>query len=116
MKTSELTGDALDWAIAEAQGIKVYRSKSGKWMTANYDEFNHRHGAPWYRPSTDWEQGGTIIEREMIELVPQTPNLWDAMYMGQHIPYEGSTPLIAAMRCFVASRMGDDIELPEELT
>jgi len=28
----------------------------------------------------------------------------------------GPTPLIAATRCYVASKLGDDIEIPEELT
>jgi hypothetical protein len=33
-------------------------------------------------------------------------------------PYEGtgSTPLIAAMRCYVASKLGDEVEIPKELT
>lgn len=130
MKTSELTGAALDWAVAEAQGIKVYRSKSGKWMTANYGKFNHRHGAPWYLPSTDWEQGGPIIEREEIDVSCVNTGLWSAKWWAnnsgmvknpaqrfkQNIQTDGPTPLIAAMRCYVASKMGDEIEIPEEMT
>jgi hypothetical protein len=27
----------------------------------------------------------------------------------------GPTPLIAAMRCFVSSRLGDEVEIPKEL-
>lgn len=27
----------------------------------------------------------------------------------------GPTPLIAAMRCFVASKLGDEVEVPDEL-
>ena len=27
----------------------------------------------------------------------------------------GPTPLIAAMRCYVASKLGDDVDIPEEL-
>ena len=65
--------------------------------------------------ATDWAQGGPIIEREMIELVPYTDSLWDAMYRDQHIPNDGPTPLIAAMRCYVASKLGDDVDVPEEL-
>jgi len=108
MKTSELKGIALDWAVAKCEGF----GDSPRSMEIFMYQQSRGMG---YCYSTDWSRGGPIIEREMIELVPQTPNLWDAMYMGQHIPYEGSTPLIAAMRCFVASRMGDDIELPEEI-
>ena len=118
MKTSELTGAALDWAVAEAQGIKVYRSKSGKWMTANYGEFNHRHGAPWYLPSTDWEQGGPIIEREKISVWARGDEWAAETFIPNHEGREetGPTPLIAAMRCYVTSKLGDEIEIPEEMT
>jgi hypothetical protein len=63
--------------------------------------------------STNWAQGGPIIEREMIELVPQSPALWDALYRGQHIPNDGPTPLIAAMRCYAASKLGEKVDVPE---
>jgi len=99
MKTSELTGAALDWAVAQCENFSV--------------RYGFDDNCPEY--STDWSQGGPIIEREMIELIPQTPALWDAMYRGQHIPNDGPTPLIAAMRCYVASKLGDDVEIPEEL-
>jgi hypothetical protein len=131
IKTSELQGAALDWAVAQAMGKTIYRSKSGKWMTANYGDFNPRHGTPWFVPSTDWAQGGPIIEREKLGVWWATHyvdadgveygNHWycetgctDDNYDSQHIA-TGPTPLIAAMRCYVASKMGDEIELPEEL-
>ena len=104
MKTSELTGAALDWAVAKCEGITEGKDKA--WYYDRRDTYNY---------STNWAQGGPIIEREMIELVPQSASLWDAMYRGQHIPNDGPTPLIAAMRCYVASKLGDDVEIPEEL-
>jgi hypothetical protein len=99
METNELTGAALDWAVAQCEGFSVR------------DGFDDN--CPEY--STDWSQGGPIIEREMIELIPQTSALWDAMYRGQHIPNDGPTPLIAAMRCYVAYKMGDELDVPQEL-
>jgi hypothetical protein len=33
-----------------------------------------------------------------------------------HNRQHGPTPLIAAMRCYVASKLGDAVEIPEELT
>lgn len=99
MKTSELTGAALDWAVARCEG--------------GVGE-NQLLGA-WYAPSTNWAQGGPIIERERIELVPNGEG-WDALQDDQHIPNEGTTPLIAAMRCYVASKLGDEVEIPKELT
>lgn len=69
--------------------------------------------------STDWAQGGPIIERECIaisclHITGYTPNTWTARHP-QRFSAEGPTPLIAAMRCYVASKLGDEVELPEEI-
>jgi hypothetical protein len=102
MKTAELTGAALNWAVAMCESTETISGTPTAWW----------HG---YNPAEDWTQGGPIIEREMIELVPQSPALWDAMKRNQHIPSDGPTPLVAAMRCYVASKLGDDVEIPEGL-
>jgi hypothetical protein len=86
-----------------------------------------------YTPSTDWSQGGPIIEQEKIGVWWATHyvdedgveygNHWyaemgctdenvDSRYCGVA---DGPTPLITAMRCYVTNKMGDEIELPEEL-
>lgn len=102
MKTSELQGAALDWAVARCEG------GVGK---------NQLLGA-WYAPSTDWAQGGAIIEREGISVVrrgKQSFSPWGAVLQEFEFDEEGPTPLIAAMRCYVASKLGDEVEIPEEL-
>lgn len=105
MKTSELTGAALDWAVAKCEGYDYYRLDGSGWTT---DCFN---------PSTDWSQGGPIIEREGIGFgfgVGIHSDQWEAGYT---TPEEtGPTLLIAAMRCYVASKLGDTVDIPEELT
>ena len=100
IKTNELTGTALDWAVAKCLGTEHLFA-------------GHEVGRLHY--STDWAHGGPIIEEEMIELVPHTDALWDAMYRDQHIPNDGPTPLIAAMRCYVASKLGEECDIPDEL-
>jgi hypothetical protein len=93
----------------------------------------------WYHPSTNWAQGGPIIEREGIGILFDGGSAcrkasWFATPDDQSIStsYEGEcfdpafmvsedagvygpTPLIAAMRCYVASKLGDEVEIPEEL-
>jgi len=108
MKTSELTGTALNWAVAICEG---YNPKD----FCLHDKHFRDEEDVWFSPSDDWAQGGPIIEREKIELIPNGEE-WDAMQADQHIPNEGPTPLIAAMRCYVAGKLGDDVELPMELT
>jgi len=134
MRTSELTGHALNWAVAQAEGDKVYRPRLGRpsdWDKEAYlaDGSDDRwvvrvqnpkvaHFVDWtYNPSGDWMQGGPIIEREKLDVFC-SGNVWDASTGDRH-PNEirtGSTPLIAAMRCYVASKLGDEVEIPAALT
>jgi len=95
-KTDELTDVALDWAVNQ-----IEKCCDGPWT-------------PLF--STNWSQGGPIIERERIELANVSAD-WRAMVDsdGGWVRCYGPTPLIAAMRCFVASRFGDEVEIPEEL-
>jgi hypothetical protein len=104
MKTSELTGAALDCAVAMALG------NTGNFLIDGFS------------PSTNWAQGGPIIEREGIGFRRGYSdesgfNGWVAQRWAQDTTVfeEGPTPLIAAMRCYVASKLGDDVEIPEEL-
>ena len=108
-KTAELTGAALDWAVAKCEGIAVELYAGNFWADP------HNVGRKWqWKPHADWAQGGPIIERERISLWTEGYD-YEAKIYGNHDQW-GQTPLIAAMRCFVASRLGDEVEIPEELT
>ena len=109
MKVAELSGAALDWAVARAEGLDVRLLNGGTEMVL-------RDGDWWY-PSESWAQGGPIIEREGIDLKRKTDSLWEAEINANdyHNRKNGPTPLIAAMRCYVASKLGEEIEVPEEL-
>jgi len=106
MKTSELTGAALDWAVAEAGGVPIYR----RGVTMTRMDMDGQH---YWQPSIDWAQGGPIIEREKIT-IEWTGENWMS-YIWHDAEFFGPTPLIAAMRCYVASKLGDDVTLPTEL-
>ena len=99
MKTSDLTGAALDWAVTKCEGFdhKVTSNEWGLWGWA-----------------TDWAQGGPIIERERLDVYGFDGERWCANDNLRATQY-GDTPLIAAMRCYVASKLGDEVEIPEEL-
>jgi hypothetical protein len=107
IKTMELTGVALDWAVAKCEG----RSEKGM---AKILAGTNLIPAEY---STNWEQGGPIIEREGVDLdspVDLKLDEWMATSKGFYL--FGPTPLIAAMRCYVASKLGDEVEIPKELT
>lgn len=112
MKTSELIDEKLDWAVASIEGVPIHGGKHIGILGYSKD----RGDALWFLPSTDWSQGGPIIERERITLDPfdDSPN-WCATIPGYMYRVYGPTPLIAAMRCYVASKLGDEVEIPEEL-
>jgi Protein of unknown function (DUF2591) len=119
MKTAELTGAALDWAVARLESkaspvgmdsadILLYRS------TATNAFMYKRWAIPY---STNWAQGGPIIEREGF-CVMKTGAAWCCTTNGNELhshAQRGDTPLVAAMRCYVASKLGDTVEVPSDL-
>ena len=100
IKTSDLSGMALDWAVFEVEyGTKTFEFPDS------------------YRPSIDWMQGGPIIERMgiSIDYTGWGGNEgWVANY-DHDTDWQGHTPLVAAMRCYVASKLGNEVEIPDEL-
>lgn len=126
MKVNELTGPTLDWAVAKCEeftlpdgniffkdGVLVCRVLKRPWE--------------YYNPSTNWVQGGLIIERELNNLFKwnkinqDEPDIWCAVHHRRTpdgtfvIQQDGPTALIAAMRCYVSSKLGNEINVPEEL-
>ena len=112
MKTAELTGAALDWAVSKCEGVDVTHLYA-------WDYSRHKY-------STDWAQGGPIIELEEITIAwgKDTEDWWacvgDSRRFDTDTPDGVTTfvdpqPLIAAMRCYVASKLGDEVEIPEGL-
>ena len=118
MKTSELTRVALDWAVAKAGDMPIKINPGHGFFV------KHPDGWEYFTPSADWGQGGPIIEREEIGTKRHAPCMkgeeWEAMgsitAKGAGYRYAiGPTPLIAAMRCYVASKFGDEVDIPQEL-
>ena len=114
MKTSELTGAALDWAVAKCESTSAHPIHTSIWRYEHFKQGQHNY-------STNWAQGGPIIEREKIGTTPTSmaPGFeWEAHCIpDEGVDYYGygPTPLIAAMRCYVASKLGDEVNVPEEL-
>ena len=130
MNVSELEGVALDWAVAKCEPdstLEIYfDNETGEPLC--HDDWSDNQE---FRPSTNWAQGGPIIEREMLDLRKVYSNgrpstnpydCWKAeivfrdekLVAGDFFAY-GPTPLIAAMRCLIASKLGDEVEVPKEL-
>jgi hypothetical protein len=111
MKTSEAKDKVLNYLVAKCEG--AYNPS----VDTDIDGTKRvNYGGMYPEWSTDWAHGGPIIEREKINLgsvLCDGREFWTAtMYLAES---EGPTPLVAAMRCYVASKLGDDVEIPEEL-
>lgn len=144
VKTTELIGPALDYAVFIARGMSYWTISGANWDTNHgytdwvlsskgvlethmFDGSRSRAGH-WevdrtYNPSTDDAWAGPIIDEMEIGTkrnAPCSPGCeWEASPSitakgaGGKWGY-GPTRKIAAMRCFVASKLGDEIELPKE--
>ena len=117
IKVSEATPIQLDWLVAtlEGRGLGTYAGDMLKLRIAQ--------GVRPPRYTTDWVQGGPIIEREKIDCIadPNGKDVWMGQLYATRLGGQcvkrgyGPTPLIAAMRCYVASELGDTVEVPDEL-
>lgn len=105
IKTADLTGPALDWAVA-----KCLQPGYEEWRLIRWIEQE-------FTPTANWAQGGPLIGQGKVCLSwMNTFGAWHAQ-IGDEAEFNayGPTPLIAAMRCVVASRLGDEVDIPEEL-
>lgn len=145
IKTAYLSDAALDWAVAvcegrtvryDPMGVRKYAPQSkpaGYWI---WEETPSGQGGVIlsksiymliggaYSPSTKWEQGGPIIANHSINLVNptfgcfDTEQPWAAMIRSEdnnEVFGYGPTALIAAMRCYVSSKLGDAVNAPDGL-
>ncbi|ABM39573.1 DUF2591 domain-containing protein [Polaromonas naphthalenivorans] len=126
VKTSELIGAAFNWAVAKCEGYEVELSPDWyaptncaiKASYANGICLRWVHSGEW-SPATNWNQGGPIMGREGITTRCIGRSifgfLWDASTYGNDEEIVGYTQLTAGMRCYVASKLGDEIAIPYEL-
>lgn len=120
VKTSELIGRPLDYAVAKCEGVneEAFHLYYEPTEPADYDS----HGYPEFHYSTVWAQGGPIIEREKISPAYEPSLMYDDSCRWKAVcaisdaeKQYGPTPLVAAMRSYVSSKLGDKVEVPDEL-
>jgi hypothetical protein len=112
--TKDLSGVALDWAVAAALGgTGLWYDTIATWWI-KLDGVDRALSTGWaqsFMPSTDWSQGGPIIERAGM-------NFSDSGQLASIVDgreYKGDSHLISGMRCYVANMLGEEVEIPEGL-
>lgn len=117
VKTSELTNRALNYLVAKVEG---HESRC-HWMLekegwASWQSYERAWGNPIPAYTTDWAVAGPIIDREIIELMAMfNPDYFQARVCKKTGWVPGKTMLIAYMRAYVISKLGDEVDVPEEL-
>lgn len=127
IKTSELKGKALDYVVAIAKGIspsdiRIAHDRLYRWCRDEDGNLSNRYQTgPEFLFHKLWEAAGPIIERERIQVVFRVTDgngggYWEAANLfTDTYGYSGATPLLAAMRCYVSSKLGSEVEIPGEL-
>lgn len=132
VKTADLIGPALDWALAKADGADpiLWDVCCGNGVSnGNPSEppecccnplVDVSVGGHKWAPSTDWAQGGPLIEKFQIGLLQPSASMcgeWHASTLHPDFTdYTHKTsPLIAACRAIVAANLGDVVSVPAEL-
>lgn len=125
VKTQDLSGAALDWAVAQIGEVKTVmlsvKSQEAKKPFALFGSLALPVGGgeEGYSPSSCWHCGGPLIEKYKLDIgAPMENNNgpWNAATeWGHPNGYKGETPLIAACRAIVSSVLGDTVSVPKEL-
>lgn len=110
VKTADLIGPALDWAVAKAIGLEEETLDPLTWECTAYP-------SGCYNYSTDWSQGGPLIDKYIGSLyrdwtLSETPT---AVVEGTAHVAAGSTYLLALCRAIVAAKLGNTVQVPAEL-
>lgn len=137
IKTSEATDAALDWLVAKClanvheDALLNGTTMHGWWISGLFTDPNYWVRSDEFHPSTNWAQGGPIMDRQDIQWCRLNGQVeaWSGFdYIEWRINWDsdirmpdgagfgaGATILVAAMRCYVASKLGDEVEVPDEL-
>ncbi len=120
VKTAELEGHQLNYAVALADGVDargiLYTWNGQAKLRVPSSTVPCEYNEVTFNYAYDWAQGGPIIERECIAVWVGVDGEWNSQRGDTSAIQTANTPLIAAMRCFVASKLGDEVEINELVT
>ncbi|MDE9517862.1 DUF2591 domain-containing protein [Xenorhabdus bovienii] len=125
LPTKILIGPVLDWAVAKSINEDIQEFELN-----DISPIYTTDGYP-YQPSSNWSQGGPLLEDHAVMLFCGEDCQWYAFNnCNEYNPFYvnnfvnctlsdasayGDTPLIAVCRAIVISHFGDNVDIPDEL-
>ena len=117
VKTAELAGQALDWAVAEAEGVEYIKGYIVTTERNLIGELISSSSVSNYRPSTDWASGGPLRDKYSVSI--EHGGDGEQVYAYVHGRYlDGvfaETALIALCRVIATAKLGNVAQVPFEL-
>lgn len=116
VKTADLIGPALDWAVATATGHYMQENLRHSHPVASCSEFR------LWEPSTQWKDGGPLIDKYRVEFTFERDGLIfaelceeDGSYVASCTGEFGPNHLVATCRSIVFAKLGSTVKTPKEL-
>lgn len=110
VKVSELQGAALDWAVAMAEKMPVtlYKGPGNTWVNYFGNDFD---------PSRSWDCCGQLFDKYCVEIDRLAGKVFATIRLcdERSIVCSSRESLIAICRAIVSAKLGDEIEVPDEL-
>lgn len=118
IKTHELYGEGLGFAVALARGYSTSEDQEGiVWLEIGKFSYELKDFLLDWNPAYNWCDGGPILEQERINIQFETEYsdclVWSAR-KGEYYAV-GSNPLEAGMRVYCLSKLGSEVFVPESL-
>lgn len=125
VKTADLSGEALGWAVGKAEGLDLHLEPPGyngvPWRVFARHRGDVTEQSKRYNPWEDWALGGPLVETREITIQPSAWDwqrkcvLWRGQQEDENRFFEHVTPLVAAMRAVAHARLGNTVNVPKEL-
>lgn len=127
VKVSEASDIVLDYMVALALGHNIVWDGIAYWISdlntskLIWSKWKSTGRPCGWSPSSYWEYGGPVIDQmakgDLFFMENDGDSYHVAYSVGKHdnTHGQGPTPLIASMRCYVTSTLGDEVEVPDEL-
>ena len=123
VQVKDAEGSVLDWMVAKCKGTPAVRMFENSKGFRVYENESMKMQGINFAPSTNWSQGGPIIEKLRGEsnysflIENDGDEIYVLAWPTAHVMFKGrgETLLVAAMRCYVSSVLGEEVEVPDEL-